>query len=101
MVAMLMGHKDIVGLGHCRKIYHSVPQLGHRVNLNLLAIILHTDAGMNEGMELHRLSTLGLEHINLIAISRHNLSCLFPGEDATFQVHALITFSSQFACSIS
>ena len=63
---MLMRYENIVSLRHRAIIYHLVAKLSHWVNLYLLAIKFDTDTGMNQGMELHRLTTLGLEHVHFV-----------------------------------
>ena len=101
MVAVFVGHEEIVGLGHGGVVNHFVAKLGYRVNLNLLAVVLNAYAGMNERMELHGLSALGLEYIHLVGFCRHRLSGLLPGQDATLQVHALVTLGGQLFGGIS
>ena len=100
MVGMFVRHEDIVGLGHHRIIHDSPAQLRARVNFYLLAVVLDTDTGMHQSVELDVFSTLGFENIYLVDISGHRHPSLFPGNDATLQVHTLIARGGQSTSSI-
>ena len=97
VVAMLVGHEDVVGLGHRGIVDGAVAQLRHRVDLYLLVVADHADAGVHQGIELQRLAALGLEDVHLVVVRRHGPSGLSPGHDAPLQVDAPVALGSQAA----
>ena len=100
VVKVLMSHQEIVGLGHGGIVNCLVAQLRHGINLNLFAVILNADASMYQGMELRGLAAFRLEYVHLVGVCCDRHSCFFPRNNATFEVHTLITDVSQFICCI-
>ena len=74
VVAMLMGDEEIIGLRHSGIVDYLVTQFRHGINLNLLPVILNTDTGMNEGMELDGLPALGRKLIYLVCVGSRLLA---------------------------
>ena len=96
VVAMLVGDKDVVGLGHGCVVDGLAAQLPHGVNHQFTAVVLHTDAGMDKGVEPDRPPALGLELVHLVGVSRrHRPLRILPRSDAAQKIDHLVAFRSQ------
>ena len=70
MVAVFVGDEDVVSFRHGGIVDGSVPQLGHGVDFNLVAIELDADAGVHESVELDLLSAFCLEDVGFVGLCR-------------------------------
>ena len=86
VVAVLMRHKDIVGLWQGSIVGSAVAQFANGVDFYLLAVEHDADAGMQQRVNGNRLAAFSLEDIlpGRLGGNRHLL--FLPFHDASFQV---------------
>ena len=95
VVGVLVCDEDKVGLGQRSIVCRPVSELPYGVDLYLFSVVDHADAGVHEGIQLHRLSAFCGEEVALVGVGGHGFALALPGKNATFEVDDLKTVGSQ------